>query len=96
MHGVVPLSGREFLLYLVALSRDWQLWLAGVGLVLAALAWYAGLSRVPLSLAYPLGALSYPLVFAGTTLLLGEASSWPALVGNLLIVAGVVLAALHH
>lgn len=92
-HGAIPLVPGDFLCYLLAVLQDWRLML-GVGvLVFAAVCWYAGISRLPLSLAFPVAALSYPMVFAGAVLVLGEAFSWPALIGNLFIVAGVLLVA---
>lgn len=96
IHGVMPLSTGEILTYLGSLARDWQLWIGSIGLLLGALAWYAGLSRIPLSLAYPMASLSYLLIFVGTIFVLGESFSWALLLGNLLIVSGVALVALWH
>jgi drug/metabolite transporter (DMT)-like permease len=92
-HGAIPLTHVDLFPYLWGLLRDWRL-LAGLGfLVAAALCWYAGLSRVPLSLAFPFAALSYPLIFFGAVLLLHEPFSWQAFIGNMLIVAGVLMVA---
>lgn len=92
-HGAIPFSPGDFLRYLLTVVRDWRLILALATLVVAALCWYAGISRLPLSVAFPFAALSYPLIFAGAVLVLGEPFSWIALFGNFLIVAGVLMAA---
>lgn len=93
IHGSIPFAPGELLSYLMIALADWRLWLGGIGLVLASLSWYVAVSRIPLSLAYPFGALSYPMVFLGSVLILREQFSWMGLLGNLLIVSGVVLVA---
>ena len=91
-HGPVPLSGRALACYATTVAGDVRLIGGFATLVVAAFAWYAGLSRVPLSMAFPVAALTYPLIFLSTILVLKEKFSWTALAGNLLIVCGVVLA----
>jgi drug/metabolite transporter (DMT)-like permease len=93
VHGEIPFSPREFVDYLLSAAGDWRLWLGFILLVLAALCWYTAVSRIPLSIAYPVGALAYPVIFLGAVVLLREPFSWTVLVGNLLVVAGVVVAA---
>ena len=92
-HGAIPFLPGEFLRYILAVVLDWQLMLGLGTLVVAALCWYAGVSRLPLSVAFPFAAISYPLIFAGAVLVLGEAFSWTTLLGNALIVAGVIVVA---
>jgi drug/metabolite transporter (DMT)-like permease len=91
-HGVVPLTPRIWS-YALGVAADWRMWVALLGLVIASVLWYAAVSRLPLSIAFPFAALSYPIVFVGSLVALREAFSWPTLVGNVLIVAGVVLVA---
>ena len=93
VHGEIPFSVRPLIDYLATAITDWQLWLGLIALVLAALCWYAAISRIPLSIAYPIGALAYPIVFTVSILLLREPFTWTGLAGNVMIVAGVVLAA---
>ena len=90
-HGVIPIAFDKTPQYLLALALDWQVVLGIAGLVVSSLLWYAAISRLPLSLAYPFAALSYPLVFAGSLLFLREPFSWQVLIGNGLIVLGVLL-----
>lgn len=90
-HGVVPVSPGLFFEYAQTLLADWKVWVGGMGLVISAVLWYAALSRIPLSVAYPFAALAYPIIFAGAIVTLRENFSWIVLLGNLLIVAGVLL-----
>ena len=93
VHGAVPFNLNEGLAYLSGVIVDWRMWLGLLGLIVSSLLWYAAVSRIPLSLAYPFGALSYPLVFAGAILFLNETFRLTVLCGNALIVAGVLLIA---
>ncbi len=92
-HGAVPLNLTEGFPYFLRVIADWQMWVGLMGLSVSSLLWYAAISRLPLSVAYPFAALSYPLVFVGSLLFLGEAFSWLALAGNGLILVGVLLVA---
>lgn len=94
VHGQIPLSARELAHYVYGLVQDWKMWLALGVLIMSAVGWYAALSRLPLSMAFPFAALSYPLIFLGAVLFLGEAFSWAVLAGNLLIMGGVVITSL--
>jgi drug/metabolite transporter (DMT)-like permease len=93
MHGHIPVSLGELPRYVLALLGDVRFMTAMIALLVAAFSWYAGVSRLPLSLALPFAALSYPLIFMGTIVFLGEAFSWAGFMGNILIVCGVALAA---
>jgi multidrug transporter EmrE-like cation transporter len=78
--------------YVHALTNVW-VWV-GLGLYgLSALAWLWVLSRLDVSVAYPLVSLGFVVTFAAGVLWLGEAWSWQRLLGAGLIVAGVVLLA---
>ena len=92
VHGAVPLAPGDLFRYGLAVVQDWKLVGGLVLLVVAALCWYAGVSRIPLSVAFPVAALSYPLIFAASILFLGEPFKWTSLWGNLLVVLGVILA----
>lgn len=89
--GVVPFTPREFWAYAVAVIGDWVMWLGLAGLIVASVLWYAAVSRLPLSVAYPFAALSYPMILLGSLLILREAFSWQLVAGNAIIVIGVVL-----
>lgn len=93
VHGVVPLQPGALIGYLWLVIRDWQMWLGLAGLLVSSLCWYAAISRLPLSIAYPFAALSYPVIFVGSLVFLREAFSWQSMSGNLLIVLGLLLIA---
>jgi drug/metabolite transporter (DMT)-like permease len=58
---------------------------------ISSLLWIFALRQVPLSIAYPMVALSYIIIFVGSAVLFGESVSWRHWVGALLIVAGIAL-----
>jgi len=59
--------------------------------VVAAFAWILAMTRLPLSMAYPFVALTYPLVFCLGWLLFGESLSPWRIVGVLFILVGVAV-----
>jgi drug/metabolite transporter (DMT)-like permease len=89
--GVMPFAVDTTLVYFRALAGDWQMWLGAAIILVVAFLWYAGVSRVPLSIAYSLSAISYPLILAGSLILLNESISWQLIVGNIFIVSGIIL-----
>ena len=91
IHGAIPLKIIDLYPYFMILVRDVLVWAGGIGLVVSALAWYMAVSRVPLSFAFPFAAMSYPLIFITSVLLLGEQFSYTKLLANTLIVSGVLL-----
>lgn len=93
LHGVTPWNPRALTNYAVQISQDGYAWLGALGLIVSAFFWYAGMSRLPLSVAFPIAAMSYPLIALGSVKLLGEQVTTPLIMGNLLIVVGVVLLA---
>lgn len=93
VHGVVPVQPTALLHYIWMVMRDWQMWLGLTGLLISSLCWYAAISRLPLSIAYPFAALSYPAIFIGSLVFLREAFSWQSFAGNFLIVCGLLLIA---
>lgn len=55
--------------------------------------WIIALRTIPLSIAYPMVALSYIIIFAGSYFLFGEAVTWRHWTGAALIVMGILLIA---
>lgn len=72
------------------------IWVGFIGFGLGAVFWLAVLSRVPLSLAYPILALSYFVVVIEAWLILRERVTWKRLLGVGVIVAGVIIVGLSE
>jgi drug/metabolite transporter (DMT)-like permease len=70
-----------------------QFWLALAAYGFSLIVWLIGLSRVPVSQAYPLLSMGYVLNIALAWWLLGEVPNVQRIVGTGVIVAGVVLVA---
>lgn len=94
-HGEMP-SSEKLIPYLFEIFKDPWMWLAGIILLLGALFWYYSLSRVPLSIAFAFGALSYPLVMLGSKLFLGEIVVMQQYIGCGFIIVGLLLIAAHY
>jgi len=58
---------------------------------LSAVLWIFALRQVALSVAYPMVAISYIVIFVGSAVLFDETVTWRHWSGALLIVAGIVL-----
>jgi len=70
-----------------------QLWFALAAYGLSVVVWLVGLSRVPVSQAYPMLSMGYVLNIGLAWWLLGEVPNVQRIVGTGVIVAGVVLVA---
>ena len=90
---MIPWNARALASYATQISQDGYAWLGALGLIISAVFWYAGMSRLPLSVAFPLAAMSYPLVALGSVHLLGEQVTTSLILGNFLIIVGVLLLA---
>ena len=69
----------------------WQLSLGLLFFGASAVFWLITLSRVPLSTAYPVVSLSYVLILAFSTIVLGERPSLTVWLGALLVMGGISL-----
>lgn len=78
---------------LAHLTRAYPLWIGlsfyGVSVIL----WLGALSRVPVSVAYPMLSAGYVVNAIAAAFLFGEALSVPKFMGILLIIAGVIVLA---
>jgi len=70
-----------------------QFWLALAAYGVSLMVWLIGLSRVPVSQAYPLLSMGYVLNIGLAWWLLGEVPNVQRIVGTSVIIAGVVLVA---
>ena len=81
--GVIALIGKVL--------GTWQVPVGLAVFALSAVFWLVALSRVPLSTAYPVVALSYVLILGFSVLVLHERPSPVVWVGALLIMVGIAL-----
>lgn len=91
IHGVLPFDIGPLIRYIGMLATDAFVWLSFLMLVVSAGSWYAAISRVPLSYAYPIAALSYPLLLLVAVTFLGEKLTLMKVLANVLILSGVML-----
>lgn len=94
--GGFEFNGPALRAVLPRLLRDPFLWLGFIGFGLGAVFWLAVLSRAPLSLAYPILALSYFVVVVEAWLFLHERVTWQRMLGVLIIVFGVAVVGLSE
>ena len=91
IHGVIPLQPAELFWFVIKLLKDWQVWVVAICILASGILWWAAVSRVPLSFAFPFAAMSYPMIFICSIAFLGESFSVSKLLANALIVAGVII-----
>ncbi len=72
------------------------IWLGFAGFIGGTIFWLGVISRAPLSLAYPILAMSYFVVVMEAWLILGEPLSWQLLLGVAIIFVGVVVVGLSE
>lgn len=72
------------------------IWIGFAGFIGGTIFWLGVISRAPLSLAYPILALSYFVVVMEAWLILGEPLSWQLLLGVAIIFVGVVIVGLSE
>ena len=93
IRGIGPLpedwSGRFHFIGRL-LGSPW-IWSVFVAAVLASMTWWAALSKLDLSYAYPFMSLSFALVFVASAVLFREPLSANRIAGLVLIMAGVVI-----
>lgn len=95
--GAVTLgSAADFLALILGLLRQPLFYVAGLVYVLGFTAWLVVLSRVPLSAAYPVLALTYILIPLASLLLFREEIPAIRWLGMLIIAAGIVLVGLSY
>lgn len=91
--GATPAGGAGLLATLTVASRSPLVWLGLALYGLGALTWIVVLSRVDLSLVYPLGAINYALIVVLSRIFLGEAVPPLRWVAVATICVGIVLLA---
>ncbi|HEX7587522.1 MAG TPA: EamA family transporter, partial [Anaerolineae bacterium] len=79
---------------IIKIAMNPFIWIGMLGFVGGSVFWLSVISRVPLSLAYPMLSLSYVIVVIESWTFLNEGLHPLRVVGSLVIVAGVVLVSL--
>jgi drug/metabolite transporter (DMT)-like permease len=89
--GVIDVGGSPLLPQLVKLLKSWRI-LAGIGIFgISSLLWFDLLSRMELSLLYPMVSFVYVIAFFVGWFWLGETPSWSRLLGIVVICGGIYL-----
>ena len=88
----LPSGHRARLAFLARLLLDRWIFSGMVAVALAGLTWFAALSALDLSVAYPFVAASFVLVLPLSSLLFGEPMTRQKIVGLILICGGLVVA----
>lgn len=93
--GPVPVDVGEKLLFFVGVAFKPFVLSALLATFLSGLSWMIALSKFELSYAFPFTALSFLFVIFGGVVLLGELLSVARVAGSILILAGILVLALH-
>ncbi len=94
--GEFEFSLSNILPVLTRIALNPNIWVGGLGFVGGSVFWLFTLSRAPLSLAYPILALSYFIIVFESWLFLGERITWARVLGVAVIVVGVVIVGLSE
>lgn len=94
--GSFDFSGSSIRAVLPRILLNPFIWIGFIGFGLGAVFWLAVLSRAPLSIAYPILALSYFVVVVEARLILHERVTWKRILGVSIIVIGVVVVGLSE
>ncbi len=99
--GMTEIGQFEFTLsnilpVLLKIVTNPNIWIGGVGFIGGSVFWLFVLSRAPLSLAYPILALSYFVIVIESWLFLGEHLTWQRIAGVAVIYIGVVIVGLSE
>lgn len=89
--GQLSLTPATLLPDLIRILRIPEFWMALLLFGASSLIWVKVLSRSELTRAYPLGSLSYVLVYLLSAILLNEALTVQKVVGGLVIMAGIYI-----
>ena len=83
MANIVPIGWK--------LATEWHIVVALICYALSVIIWILALSRVPVSIAFPLLSMAYIVTAVAAWYLLGEALSLNKMVGIVVIILGVII-----
>jgi drug/metabolite transporter (DMT)-like permease len=76
------------------MALNYNLWIGFAGFIGGSIFWLSVISRVSLSLAYPMLGLGYVIIAAESWVFLGEGFHWLRMVGSIVVGIGVALVGL--
>ena len=76
------------------MALNYNLWIGFAGFIGGSIFWLSVISRVSLSLAYPMLGLGYVIIAAESWIFLGEGFHWLRIVGSVVVGIGVALVGL--
>ena len=76
------------------MALNYNLWIGFAGFIGGSIFWLSVISRVSLSLAYPMLGLGYVIIAAESWVFLGEGFHWLRIVGSIVVGIGVALVGL--
>lgn len=89
--GAIHLTADNWLPIGIKLATQWPI-IAGLSCyVISVVVWIIGLSRVDVTIAYPVLSLGYILAAVGASMFLGETLSVQRIAGIVIIIAGVAV-----
>ena len=80
----------------IRMAMNYNLWLGGFGFIGGSVFWLSVISRVPLSVAYPMLGVGYVLIAVESWVFLGEGFHWLRVVGSIVVGIGVALVGLSN
>jgi multidrug transporter EmrE-like cation transporter len=89
--GPVPSEPGPMLVFLVRQLFSVPVILGFAAAFVAAISWMAALTKFQLNLIYPFMSLCFPLTMILSVYFLGEALSWPKIVGMVVILIGLFI-----
>lgn len=92
-HAMASLGGASFVDVIAGAVLEPLVWAGAVMYLLSTVTWLVVLSRIDLSLAYPLGSMNYILVVTMSAVLLDERVTWLRAAGLGLILIGILVVA---
>ncbi len=78
----------------IRMAQNYNLWLGGIGFIGGSIFWLSVISRVPLSLAYPMLAVGYVVIAIESWIFLGEGFHPLRVIGSIVVGIGVALVGL--
>lgn len=94
--GPEPFANRSWFDSLIAVLSEWPYWLGFTFYGISLVVWIIALTRVPVTIAYPMLSIGYVLNALVARYWLGESLAWSGWTGIAFICLGVTLVARSH